>query len=436
MKKTERPIEIDSVPSQDPKNGARQRWLGWVPIETLIRPSSNVRTHSAAQIDQIAASIKEFGWSNPILVRPDYVIIAGEGRLEAALKLGLTEVPAIEIAGLTDAQYRALAIADNQLALNAGWDEELLNKEIAALANEEFDIKLLGFDENELSERLADLNRSAEMSSEDDLPDRPRVAVSAPGDIWLLGGHRVMCGDATVSGDVAALMQSELADLVFVDPPYNVDYEGYTKNHLIIENDRMTPDQYRAFLVRTFESCRDFAKPTASMYTCHASSWQREVQDALELAGFEVRCQIIWAKNVFAWGFGRYKFQHEPIFYNHLRGHSDPWYGDKTQSTLWMVDKPSANREHPTMKPVELIERALINSSRAGDLVLDLFGGSGSTLIGCERLKRKARLMEIDALYVDVIVTRWQEYCGREATLAANGLSYGEIATERQQVAA
>jgi DNA modification methylase len=172
------------------------------------------------------------------------------------------------------------------------------------------------------------------------------------------------------------------------------------------------------------------------MYMCHASSWQREIQEALELAGFEVRSQIIWAKNIFGWGFARYKFQHEPIFYAYIGGENDRWYGDKSQSTLWQVDKPVANREHPTMKPVELIERALINSSRVGDIVLDLFGGSGSTLIGCEHLKRKARLMEIDPRYVDVIVKRWQEHCGKEATLESDGQAYREAAANRLKAAA
>ena len=195
----------------------------------------------------------------------------------------------------------------------------------------------------------------------------------------------------------------------------------------------MSDAEFKRFLKAAFRSCRSAVKPGASLYVCHSSSWQREFQNALEVAGFEVRCQVIWAKNTFAWGFGRYKFQHEPIFYGHLAGEKDHWYGDKTQSTLWEENKPAANREHPTAKPVALAERALVNSSRAGDLIVDLFGGSGSTLMACERLGRKSRLMEIDPLYADVIVRRWQAYTGKEATLESDGRAFDQIAEQRLQ---
>jgi DNA modification methylase len=231
-------------------------------------------------------------------------------------------------------------------------------------------------------------------------------------------------------------MAGDAADVIFTDPPYNVDYEGYTEDRLKIRGDCMTYAQFRQFLEAAFHSCRSVAKPGASLYVCHSSSWQREFQNALEAAGFEVRCQIIWAKNTFAWGFGRYKFQHEPMFYAHVAGEKDPWYGDKSQSTLWEEKKPAANRLHPTMKPVELIERALMNSSKAGDLVVDLFGGSGSTLIASERRNRSARLMELDPRYADVICQRFQEYTGKEATLDGDGRTFEEIAEERRKEAA
>ena len=245
------------------------------------------------------------------------------------------------------------------------------------------------------------------------------------------GGHKLLCGDSTKQPDVDRLMSGAKADLVFTDPPYNVDYEGGTAEHLKIANDKMSQEQFMQFLAAVFASYRSLVKTGASLYVCHSSSWQREFQNALESAGFEARCQIIWAKNTFAWGFGRYKFQHEPIFYCHVAGEKDAWYGDKSQSTLWQEKKPAANREHPTAKPVELVERALVNSSKAGDLVGDLFGGSGSTLIGCERRGRLARLMEIDAKYTDVIVKRWQRYVGKQATLDGDGRTFQEIATER-----
>jgi len=247
----------------------------------------------------------------------------------------------------------------------------------------------------------------------------------------MLGEPRVLCGDATDLESVRRLMAGEQADLVFTDPPYNVDYEGYTNEKLTIQGDRMKPEEFRRFLHESFAAYRAVVKPGASLYVCHASSVQREFQDALEAAGFEVRCQIIWAKNTFAWGFGRYKFQHEPIFYCHLAGESDAWYGDKSQSTLWQEKKPAANRLHPTMKPVELIERALLNSSKGGDIVVDLFGGSGSTLIACERRNRNARLMELDPRYADVICRRWQEYTGQQAVLSGEERGFDEVAAQR-----
>jgi DNA modification methylase len=403
-----------------------------VPIERLIPYYRNARTHTDTQVAQVAASIREFGWTNPILIRPDGVIIAGHARLLAARLLGLSEVPTIELSGLTETQCRALAIADNQLALNAGWDDEMLRIEIAALQEEESNLALLGFGDEELAVRLAVEDLSAGLTDEDAIPEMPEVAVTIAGDLWVLGPHRLLCGDATVADSITQLMAGEAADLVFTDAPYNVDYEGYTKDRLKIQGDRLSAEQYQQFLNDTFRSCRSTVKPDASLYVCHASSWQREFQNALVTAGFQIRCQIIWAKNTFAWGFGRYKFQHEPIFYCHVAGQSDAWYGDKSQSTLWQVDKPTANRLHPTMKPVELIERALANSSRAGAIVVDLFGGSGSTMIACERLHRQARLMEIDPRYADVAVRRWQGYSGQQATLEGDARTFDEIAHLRR----
>ena len=405
-------------------------------IDKLIPFARNPRTHSDAQVAQIAASIAEFGFNNPILVDTKAGIIAGHGRLLAARKLQLTEVPVIVLDHLTDAQKRAYIIADNQLALNAGWDEELLRIELAALQDEDFNIRLIGFEDEELARLLAAQEAAEGLTDEDAVPEPPQIPVSVAGDLWILGDHKLVVGDATNGSDVAKLMTGDAADLVFTDPPYNVDYEGYTEERLKIKGDRMSAGEFRQFLENAFRSYREIAKPGASLYVCHSSSWQREFQSAMETAGFEVRCQIIWAKNTFAWGFGRYKFQHEPIFYCHVSGEKDAWYGDKSQSTLWQEKKPAANRMHPTAKPVELIERALLNSSKSGDIVADLFGGSGSTLIGCERRKRKARLMEIDPKYADVIVTRWQDYTGKQAVLDGGRGTFDEVAQERRQEAA
>ena len=402
-------------------------WL----IDKLIPYARNPRTHSDAQITQIAASIKAFGFNNPILVDSNYGIIAGHGRLLAARQLGLEEVPVIVLDHLSETQKRAYIIADNQLALNAGWDEELLRLELAALQGEDFDVNLIGFDDDELARLLAAQDATEGLTDEDAVPALPETPVSAAGDLWILGNHKLLAGDATVREQVVRLMTAEPADLVFSDLPYNVDYEGYTEDRLKIKNDRMSDADFKRFLEAAFHSFRIALKPGASLYICHSSSWQREFQNALEAAGFEVRCQIIWAKNTFAWGFGRYKFQHEPLFYCHIAGQKDPWYGDKSQSTLWEEKKPAANRLHPTMKPVELVERALLNSSKAGDIVADLFGGSGSTLIACERRRRKARLMEIDPKYADCIVRRYQEYTGKEAVLDRDGRTFDEVAEQR-----
>ena len=404
------------------------------PIEKLVPYARNPRTHSAAQVAQLAASISEFGFVNPVLVDSEAGILAGHGRMLGAQALKLKEVPVIVLDHLTPAQRRAYLLADNKLAELAGWDEDLLRMELKDLQLEEFDLGVIGFSDEELAELLDDDGvATTGLTDEDAVPDVPERPVSVAGDLWVLGDHRVLCGDATDLKAVRKLIAGEQADLVFTDPPYNVDYEGYTADKLTIKGDKMKPAEFDKFLRGTFASYWAFVKQGASMYVCHASSVQREFQNALEASGFEVRCQIIWAKNTFAWGHGRYKFQHEPIFYCHRAKQSDAWYGDKSQSTLWQEKKPAANRLHPTMKPIELIERALLNSSKGGDCVLDLFGGSGSTLIACERRNRKSRLMELDPKYVDVIVKRWQEYTGQRAVLAKGGRSFEEVGAERLQ---
>jgi len=421
---------IDPTPNIDIQI---ERW----PIERLIPRANNPRTHSREQVARIAASIREFGFTNPILVGADDDIIAGHARLLAAEKLAMKEVPIIVLRHLSPAQRRALVIADNQLAISgAAWDEEMLRIELAILHEEDYNLDLVGFDDVEL-QRLLEREDTAEgLTDEDEVPDLTETPISAAGDLWILGDHKLLVGDATVDTDVAKLTAGDAVDLIFTDLPYNVDYEGYTEDRLKIKNDRMTAEQFQRFLLAAFSSYRRIVKPGASMYVCHSSSWQREFQNAMESAGFETRCQIIWAKNTFAWGFGRYKFQHEPIFYCHVAGQKDAWYGDKSQSTLWEEKKPAANRIHPTAKPVELVERALINSSKAGDIVADLFGGSGSCLIGCERRGRKARLMEIDPKYADCIVHRWQQYTGKQAVLDGDGRTFDELSEERLRAAA
>src|SRR6266853_655972 len=404
------------------------------PIDKLVFYARNPRKNDAA-VDRMCSSIREFGFKIPVLARSDGEVVDGHLRLKAARKLGITEIPVILCDEWTPAQVKAFRLMVNRSVAWAEWDDELLSLELLDLKALDFDLSLTGFEDGELARLLAGEGAAEGLTDEDAVPELPETPISRLGDLWILGDHKLLVGDATHADAVAKLMSGTPADLVFTDPPYNVSYEGYTEDRLTIQGDRMSDAEFKLFLEAAFRSYRTLVKPGASMYVCHSSSWQREFQNALESAGFELRCQIIWAKNTFAWGFGRYKFQHEPIFYAHVAGEKDPWYGDKSQSTLWQEKKPTANRLHPTMKPVELIERALLNSSKAGDVVADLFGGSGSTLIACERRGRKARLMELDPRYADVICRRYQEYTGKAAVLADNDRAFEEVAAERLAVA-
>lgn len=406
------------------------------PIERLIPYARNARTHSEDQVAHIAASIVEFGWTNPILAGADGVIIAGHARLAAARKLKMTEVPVIVLDHLNEAQRRALVLADNKLALNAGWDEEMLRVEMEALKEADFDLDVTGFSDEELEEifRVGEEPREG-LTDDDAAPELPEQAITAPGDLWRLGEHRLLCGDATKLEAAELVMAGGRADLIWTDPPYNVDYEGYTPAKLTIKGDRMSPDEYHAFLAASLVVYRAIAKKTASIFVCYADRWQREVLNACEAAGFALRCTIIWAKHTFAWGFGRYKFQHEAIFHGHVAGESDHWYGEKNESTLWQEKKPNASRLHPTMKPVELIERALRNHTKPGEVVADFFGGSGSTLIACEKMGRRARLIELDPKYCDVIISRWQEWTGEQARHETSGRSFEDLRSQMEEVA-
>lgn len=401
-------------------------WL----IEKLVFYARNPRKNDSA-VDRMCASIREFGFKIPVLARSDGEVVDGHLRLKAAKKLAINEVPVILCDEWTPAQVKAFRLMVNRSVAWANWDDDLLSLELIDLKLLDFDLSLTGFEDKELATLLDSQGAAQGLTDEDAVPELPETPVSRLGDLWILGNHRLLAGDATDNGDVAKLTDGVPADLVFTDPPYNVSYEGYTEDRLTIKGDRMSAADFKQFLEVAFRSYRSVVKPGASMYVCHSSSWQREFQNALESAGFEVRCQIIWAKNTFAWGFGRYKFQHEPMFYCHIAGEKDPWYGDKTQSTLWSEKKPAANRLHPTAKPVELVERALLNSSKVGDVVADFFGGSGSTLIGCERRGRHARLTEIDSKYCDVIIRRWQEFTGRQATLDGNVETFEDVKDKR-----
>ena len=404
------------------------------PIDRPKDYPKNARKWSAKAVEKVASSIREYGWRQPVVVDVEGVIIIGHLRRTAGRSIGLTEIPVHVARDLTSEQVRGLRLMDNRSHEEAGWDFDLLGPELTDLQRLGFGLELTGFDEQELASAMT--QKTDGLTDPDECPPVPDAPVSRLGDVWLLGapkGHRVLCGDATSVDATERLCGGQKVDLAFCDSPYNVDYEGYTKDRLKIQGDRMNRGQFRQFLEAAFVSHRTVIKPGGSLYICHSSSWQREFQDALEATGFDVRCQIIWAKNTFAWGFGRYKFQHEPIFYCHLAGESDVWYGDKSQSTLWQENKPVANRLHPTMKPVELVHRALSNSSKAGDLVLDLFGGSGSTLIACQMASRLCLTMEIDPKYVDVIVTRWMQFTGDQAIHEETGATFEQLKQSRRR---
>lgn len=404
------------------------------PVADLIPYARNSRTHNEEQIAQIMASIKEFGFTNPILIGGDNVIIAGHGRLLAAQRLGLKEVPIIRLPDLTETQRKALVIADNKIAMNAGWDEEMLALEMKELEENDFNLDILGFSEDELKEleNFGEPQTEAK-SEEDEIPEAPVEPITKRGDVWILGEHRLMCGDTTMFDDVQKLMEGDVADMVFTDPPYNVNYGATMKDKLryhsspnhnrTIMNDNLG-DNFGQFLTDSLSNLLMFCQGAA--YVCMSSSELHTLYSAFIAAGGKWSTFIIWAKNTFTLGRADYQRQYEPILYGWNADKPHYWCGDRDQSDVWEYNKPVRNDLHPTMKPVELVERAVLNSSKSGDIVLDGFGGSGSTLIACEKNNRKARLMELDPKFCDVIVKRWEEYTGKKAVLAENNAESSE----------
>ncbi len=391
------------------------------PADKLVPYDKNPRTHSTEQVSQIAASIAEFGFLNPILVDTAAGIIAGHGRLQAAKQLGLAQVPVVVLDHLTEAQKRAYVIADNKLALNAGWDEDLLRAEMVALSAENFDLPVIGFSDDELADLLADSNVAAGNTDEDAVPEAPVTPVSKPGDLWKLGHHRLLCGDSTVLANVERVLDGQLADMVFTDPPYNVDYGNTAKDKMrgtnrTIMNDNLG-EGFEQFL---YDSCVNMLTVCkGAVYICMSSSELHTLQKAFIAAGGKWSTFIIWAKNTFTLGRADYQRQYEPILYGWKQGADHFWCGARNQGDVWFVNKPVRNDLHPTMKPVELVERAVQNSSKSRDIVLDCFGGSGTTIIACEKLNRQCRMIELDPKYADVIVKRWEEFTGKKAELVA-----------------
>ena len=386
-------------------------------LSELIPYINNSRKHSDDQVTQIAASIKEFGWTNPILVDGDNGIIAGHGRIMAAKKLGMTEVPVIELAHLSKEQRKALIIADNKLALNSDWDSNLLAIELKDLQDLGFDLNLTGFDADELANILLP-EQVVGLTDEDAIPDAPEEPKTKPGDIYQLGNHLLMCGDSTSIDAVEKLIDGQLVDILVTDPPYNVAYEG--SNGLKIENDDMSDDKFRQFLADAFISASSVMKPGAVFYIWHADIEGYNFRGACRDAGFQVRQCLIWNKDSLVMGRQDYHWKHEPCLYGWKDGAAHLWAADRKQSTIIQCKKPKKNDIHPTMKPVELMEYQILNNTKGADIVLDLFGGSGSTMIAAEKLGRKARLMELDPKYCDVIVKRWEDFTGKKAELLSD----------------
>jgi DNA modification methylase len=378
-------------------------------VADLIPYASNSRTHSDAQVAQIAASIKEFGWTNPILIDGENTIIAGHGRLLAARKLGLDKVPAIVLDHLTKPQQRALVIADNQLALNAGWDMDMLKAEIEDLNLEDFDISLLGFDDKFL-DGLLEPEPTEGLTDEDAVPEVPETPKTVLGDVWVLGNHRLMCGDSTSIDAVEKLMDGRKADMVFTDPPYNIDYKGLTDKHQKIKNDKMPDADFVDFLTQSLMGCE-------TMYVCCSWHYAHLFREAMIKIARQPKAMIVWDKVNPAQNLDKYYKQHEIIFYYGDYGGQKTLRGD-----VWTL-KRQKNTVHPTMKPVELIDMALVDNP-SKKIVYDGFGGSGSTLISCEKNNRAARLMELDPKYCDVIIKRWQDFTGKQAVHAETGETF------------
>ena len=405
-------------------------------VASLIPYVRNARMHSDAQIAQIAGSINQFGWTMPCLADEMGNLIAGHGRVLAARMLGIEAVPVMTATGWSEAKRRAYSIADNRLAENAVWNAELLASELIDLAAEPFDMSLIGFTVEELAELTAD--KAAGLTDPDDAPAPLEVPVSRHGDIWICGKHRVLCGDATILSEVQTLMDGIDADMAFTDPPYNVDYANSLKDQQHGTNRPILNDAlgtaFGAFLHAA--SVNILALTKGATYICMSSSELDTLQRAFRGAGGKWSTFVIWAKSSFTIGRSDYQRQYEPILYGWKDGAKHYWCGARNQGDVWFFDKPRKNDLHPTMKPVALVERAISNSSKAGHIVLDPFGGSGTTLIAATRTGRLARIVELDPKYVDVAVRRWEAFTGQQATLERGGRTFSEIADERLKVAA
>jgi len=437
------------------------------PIEKLVKYDKNPRKNDHA-VEKAATLIKEHGFRVPVIIKGEGQVIDGHLRIKAAISLGMREVPCVRADDMSDAQVKAFRLSVNKMAEFADWDADLLQDELLDLRAMGFDLELTGFDQETINDLLPEITPTEGLTDPEDVPDTPETPVSEKGDLWTLGNHRLLCGDSTSLQDVERLMDGRKAAMIFTDPPYNVNYVGKTKKKMTIENDNMSNEGFRAFLRDCFTNMAAVTVPGGAFYVCHADIEAVNFRESLREAGFLLKQSLIWMKNHFILGRQDYHWQHEPILYGWLEGAAHRWYGDRKQptiidgresviaapcaggggyqlsifdgeksiivrvpsyevlsavdnnlrETIWRCPKPLTNDEHPTMKPVALVAKALNNSSGNGDVVLDLFGGSGSTLIACEQNARICCTMEMDRKYCDVIVKRWESFTGKKAERA------------------
>lgn len=402
-----------------------------VDIDKLIPYVNNARTHSPEQINKLRASLREFGFINPVIVDDKFNIVAGHGRVMAAQAEGIKEIPCVYVDYLTEAQKKAYILADNRMAMDAGWDEEMLRVELEALQDMAFDLSMTGFDDKE----LADLFKTEEEVEDDDFDldaALEKAAFVKKGDIWTVGRHRLMCGDATSAEDVTKLMDGKKANIIVTDPPYGVSFKS--SDGLSIQNDSLKGDEFYQFLLQAFKNMADNLTKGGAAYVFHADTEGLNFRKAFIDAGFHLAGCCIWVKNSLVLGRSDYQWQHEPVLYGFLQNGNHPWYSDRKQTTIWNFDKPKRNKNHPTSKPLDLLGYPIQNSSQANGIVIDTFGGSGSTMMACEQTNRICCMMELDEKYASVILRRYVEdggnpddvYCIRDG----KRINYADVVIE------
>ena len=381
-----------------------------VPVGKLVPYVNNARTHSPEQVMKLRSSLREFGFVNPVIIDRDFNVIAGHGRLLAAKEEGIAEIPCVFADHLTEAQKKAYILADNRMAMDAGWDEELLRVEIEALQGADFDVSLTGFDEKELADLFATDSDGAKDDDYDLTAALEKAAFVERGDLWTVGRHRLVCGDATSAEDVQRLMGGKRANLVLTDPPYGVSFKS--SSGLTIQNDSMKADEFYTFLYNAFQNMAAVLERGGAAYVFHADTEGLNFRKAFTDAGFHLAGVCVWVKNSLVLGRSDYQWQHEPILYGFLQNGKHPWYSDRKQTTVWNFDKPKRNKNHPTSKPLDLLGYPIRNSTQENAIVLDTFGGSGSTLMACEQLNRVCLTMELDEKYASVILRRYVDDTG------------------------